>query len=93
MNETQSSAEFFRALAKMLLRCWILGFIVLLIWVGALLLTGDLIHRLHGGMFGLSKHELELIFYGGMGLLKLLVLVFFFIPWLAIRLMLRNEKT
>lgn len=93
MSESKQSTEFFAMLARVLLRCWVFGFVLLLIWLGVILLAGDFIHRLHGSMFGLSKHELDLIFYCGMGLLKLLVLVFFFIPWLAIRLMLRGEKT
>jgi hypothetical protein len=42
-------------------------------------------------MFGLSKHEMDLIFYCGMGLLKLVVIVLFFFPWVAIRLVLRKR--
>lgn len=93
MNDFKQSTEFFDTLAKVLLRCWLFGFALLLIWLGVILLAGDFVHRLHGGMFGLSKHELDVIFYCGMGFLKLLVLTFFFIPWLAIRLVLRFEKT
>lgn len=92
MSDSKQYTDFFSTLAKVLLRCWLFGFVLLLIWLGVILLAGDAVHRLHGGMFGLSKHELDLIFYCGMGLLKLLVLVFFFIPWLAIRLVLRSEK-
>jgi hypothetical protein len=90
---TESSKDFFDTLAKVLLRCWFFGFVLLLIWLGAILLMGDTIHNLHGPMFGLSHHELDVIFYCGMGLLKLAVLVFFFIPWLAIRQVLRKEKS
>jgi hypothetical protein len=41
---------------------------------------------LHGGMFELMKHELGVIFYCGIALTKILVLIFFFIPWVALRL-------
>ncbi len=92
MSDSRQSTEFFSILAKVLLWCWTFGFVLLFIWLGVILLAGDVVHRLHGGMFGLSKHELDLIFYCGMGLLKLLVLVFFFIPWLAIRIVIRNER-
>lgn len=79
-------------IAKVLLRCWIFGFVLLFIWLGAIFSLSNTIHRLHGGMFGLAPHELDLMFYGGMGLLKLVVLVLFFVPWLAIRIVLRAEK-
>ena len=90
MNE--STRDFFDTLAKVLLRCWIFGFVLLFIWLGAILLMGETIHNLHGPMFGLSNHELDVIFYCGMGLFKLFVIVFFFFPWLAIRLVLRKAN-
>ena len=56
-----STRDFFDTLAKVLLRCWIFGFVLLLIWLGVVLIGGETIHRLHGPMFGLSDHELEVI--------------------------------
>ena len=47
---------------------------------------------LHGSMFGLSPNGLNLIHYCGIGLVKLVVICFFFFPWLAIRLVLRKAK-
>lgn len=41
-------------------------------------------------MFGLTKHELDLIHYCGMGLLKLFVFLFFLFPCIAIRMVLRK---
>jgi hypothetical protein len=79
------------AIAIILLRCWICGFVLLLIWLGVTQLMSDLIHNLHGPMFGLSNHELDVIFYCGMGLLKLCVLTLFFIPWISIKLVLRGQ--
>jgi len=43
-------------------------------------------------MFDLSRHELQLIHYCGMGLVKLAVGVFFFFPWVAIRLVLSKAR-
>ena len=88
---TDSTRDLLEALGRVLLRCWIFGFVLLFIWLGALLLMRDVIHDLHGPMFGLTKHELDVIFYCGMGLLKLYVLAFFFVPWLAIKLVLGKE--
>ena len=88
-ESTRNSCD---TLAKILLRCWIVGFVLLAIWLGAVLLMGETIHKLHGPMFGLTRHELDVIFYGGMGMLKVFVLVFFFIPWLSMRLVLKQAQ-
>lgn len=92
MSDPTQKTDFFETLASILLRCWLLGLLVLLIWFGVYLAAGEAIHRLHGPMFGLSRHEMDLIFYCGMGLLKLFVIVFFFFPWLGIRLVLAKNR-
>jgi len=86
-----STRDFFETLAKVLLRCWIFGFALLLFAFVAILLAGGIIDDIHGRMFGLSPHEVDLIFYCWLGALKLLVLVLFFMPWLAIRWVLRKS--
>ena len=87
---SESTKELFETLAKVLLRCWVFGFVLLLIWFG--LYVGNVYHGLHGEMFGLSHHELDVMHYGGMALFKLLVFVFFLFPWLAIKLVLSKER-
>ena len=89
---TPQTSEFFDTLAKILLRCFVLGFLLLLIWVGAFVLARDVIHNLHGQMFGLSAHELDIIHYCGIALVKLCVFLFFLFPWIAIRLVLRKAS-
>ena len=83
--------ELLETTKDVLLRCWIIGFVLLLISLGATLLTGNLVHDLHGSIFGLTKHELDLIFYCLMGILKLIVIACFFIPWLSIKLVLKKS--
>jgi hypothetical protein len=82
--------ELFDTLAKVLLRCGIFGYLLLLLGAGVILIAGDSIYRINGNLFGLSKHELELIIYECIVLMKVIVLMFFLIPWLAIRLVLRK---
>lgn len=84
--------EWLEVVAKILLRCWIFGFLLNLIWAVVFMLAGNVICDLHGSMFGLSPHELNVIHYCGMGLTKFAVGVFFFIPWVAIRLVLSKAK-
>ena len=90
MSET--TRELFDTLAKVLLRCWIIGFALGLFSFVVFMLTGEIIDEIHGRMFGLSAHELDLIIYCGLGLHKLCLNLFFLFPWLAIRLVLRSEQ-
>jgi hypothetical protein len=88
---SDSTRELLETTKDVLLRCWMFGFVLLVISLGATLLTGNLIHDLHGSMFGLTNHELDLIFYCLMGILKLIVIACFFIPWLSIKLVLKQS--
>ena len=88
---SDSTRELLETTKDVLLRCWMFGFVLLVISLGATLLTGNLIHDLHGSMFGLTKHELDLVFYCLMGILKLIVIACFFIPWLSIKLVLNKS--
>ncbi len=87
-----ATKDFLDTLAKVLLRCWLMGTLLLLFSFVVFMLTGDMIDEIHGKMFGLTPHELDLIIYCWMGLFKLFVFIFFLIPWLAIKLVLRKEK-
>ncbi len=87
---TDSTHEFFSALAKVLLRCWIFGFLLLFIWLGAFM--GGAVHKLHGPLMDLPNHDLNVIHYSGMAFLKLVVICLFFFPWLAIRLVMRKRS-
>lgn len=80
------------AVAKVLGKCVILGFVLLLIWAGAFFLARNVFYGLHGSMFELSPHELDLIHYCGIAFTKLCVLLFFLFPWASIRLVLRTRR-
>ena len=92
MHENSRNTELFDTLAQVLLRCWLFGLLLLLVWVAAQFVAGDTLFRLQGNLFDVTKHEFNLILYCSMALLKLVVLLFFFFPWLAIRLMLSKGK-
>lgn len=88
---TQTS-EWLTIVAKILLRCWIFGFLLLLFWFGTVTLAGDLVYDVHGSIFDLTRSQLNVIHYCGMGLTKLVVGLFFFIPWVSIKLVLKKAK-
>ena len=88
---TDPSRVLCESLSRVLMRCWIMGFVLLLIWLGAILLFKESILEMHGSLFGVSKHELDLVMYCGLGLFKLGVITLFFLPWLSLRMELRRQ--
>ena len=84
--------ELLDAVAKVLLRCFVLGFLFLLLWFVVYLAGGDAIYR-QGTWFDLTPHEVNVIHYCGMGLVKGCVLLFFFFPYIGIRLVLRKRPS
>jgi len=86
MSHSSEINDLLDVVARILLRCWIFGFVLLLFWAGVFMLAGGLIHDLHGRIFDLSPHELNVIHYCGIAFTKLCVILFFFFPWLAVKL-------
>ena len=79
---------------RVLLRCFILGFVVLIVWFLFFLVADGLIYDVHGGLFKeITVRQFQVIHYCGMGLLKLFVSVFFFIPYIAMRWTAKGRKS
>ncbi|MGB7345265.1 MAG: DUF6868 family protein [Pirellulaceae bacterium] len=72
--------------SRVLLRCWVMGAIVLAVAVMATQMYRLPIYRIHARMFSLTEDQLDVTLYCFMGFMKLIVLFFFFIPWLAIKM-------
>lgn len=92
MSDPDPIADFFRTLAKVLLRTWFFGFLLLGAWAGLVLFAREPFYKLLDNWWGLTSHEFEVTNYCGIALLKLLLIVFFLLPWLAIRLVLRGRR-
>ena len=92
MSNSTQITEWLETVSKILLRCWIFGVIVLLFWWGAITLVGDSTLGVHGEMFDLTRSQLNVIHYCGIILTKLVVGLFFFIPWVSIRMVLKKRK-
>ena len=92
MLEPTQTDDLLDAVANILFRCWIFGFILLLFWWGIIMLAGDLVFGVHGDLFDLTRAQLTVIHYCGMGLTKIAVGLFFFIPWVSIKMVLKTRK-
>lgn len=88
MPASKETLELLDTVAKVLLRSFVLGYLLLLIWFGAYLLAGDFIYQINGPLFGLSQHEMNLMHFYGIVFVKCFVLLVFLIPYIAIRLVL-----
>ena len=87
---TTQLSELLEAMAKIPPRCWMCRLSGASDLVEFFMVAPNVIYSLHGSMFGLSPHELYIIHYSGMAFVKLVVICFFFFPWLAIKLVLRK---
>ena len=79
-------------IAKVLLRCFVLGLVLLLLWFVAYLLASDLMYR-QGKLFDLTPHAISVINFCGIAFVKVCILLFFLFPYIAIRLVLRIRST
>ena len=90
MTEANHVIELFDTLAKILLRCFVLAYALLLIWFAVSLSGGGVIYGI-GKWYGLTPHEVDLLNYGGMTFVKCTALLFFLFPFVAIRLVIRKR--
>jgi hypothetical protein len=84
MPDSKNGDALFEMLARILLRCFVLGYALLLLWVIIYLLAGAQIYR-GAKLFGLTSHEVDLVCYCGITFVKTVVLLFFLFPYIAIR--------
>ena len=83
-----------KKLTGILIRAFWLGILLLAFWADLFIIWGVRMYASHAQWFNLSYHEFELFQYGAMIFFKLCLLIFFLIPYLAIkwREYSKNEK-
>ncbi|MFB3884926.1 MAG: DUF6868 family protein [Thermodesulfobacteriota bacterium] len=94
VGETMENNEYdflLETVAMVLLRLFILGLGFLLLWIFLYLIAPDWIFKMNARWFDISKHDFDLINYCGIGFLKISILLFFLLPYLAIRSTLRRR--
>ena len=92
MSNTNTVDEALEVVAQILIRCTVMGVIVLLIWWGALELFGDFAYSVHSKIAPMSRAQFDIIHYVGMLLTKAGVSLLFFFPYIAIRLVIGKRK-
>ena len=85
MSVNEDTKECVELIARVLIRAFAVGFIVLVIWFIVYILAKDTALRIHGGLFGITMEQIVLLNYIGMGLFKLFLFSVFLIPYVGIR--------
>jgi hypothetical protein len=80
-------------LSGILIRCFFLSLALLLFWFLFYVLGGgDLSYRINSRWSALSRHDYDLLNYYAMAFVKMCAILFFFFPYLAIRLVVRKPR-
>ena len=92
IENNERNDVFLQTVATMLLRSFLLGLVFLLLWFLLYLIMPGWMFEMNARWFNISKRDFDLINYFGMGFLKLSILLFFFIPYLAVRSIMRKRR-
>jgi len=84
--------EVLEVTGQVLIRCAVMGILVLLIWWGALAWMGDLAYRVHSGLSPMTRAHFEHVHYAGMLATKTAVSLLFLFPYIAIRLVIAKRR-
>jgi len=82
----------FNAIANILLRCFLIAVGAMIFTWAVWLMLGDVIHSIHSQMYEITRREFDLYFLYTMTFLKALNILFFGIPFVAIKWYLRGNK-
>ncbi len=78
-------------IAGILIRCFLGGVLLLTVWFLSFVLAGDCIYRLHSRWFSIPRQAFDTLHYALMAAAKIALLLFFLLPWIAIRLISRKK--
>ncbi len=87
MIESNNLGELLDTAAKILIRCFFLGIVILLYWGGIIIFAGDFVFSVHSVIFPISSQQFYAINYAGIAFTKVCVFLFFLLPYIAIKLL------
>jgi uncharacterized membrane protein YedE/YeeE len=74
-------------IAGMLIRCFLGGMALLLVWFAWFVFAADCVSQVHARWFQIPRQSFDAIHYAGMAVTKIAIILFFLLPWIAIKLM------
>ena len=91
MQPSESIEVTLDYVARVLIRSFLLGYIFVIIWFLLFLFGFDGLYRMQSHWFEISRTGFHIVNYCGIGLAKLILIVFFLLPYLSIRWVLRKK--
>ena len=91
MSEQNSMENMLDTIAKVLIKCFVIGIVFLSIWVVIVMVVPDWAWQMHGKFFDLSGEQVVLVHYAGLLIAKVAIIGLFLFPYLGIKLALRNK--
>ena len=92
MEKAEGNDIYLRTLATILIRSFLFGLAFLLLWAVLYLIVPGWLFEMNTKWFDIGKRDFDLINYFGMGFMKISILILFFVPYLAIKSMLRRKE-
>jgi hypothetical protein len=88
MNNSQADIQKpLDVIAGILIRCFLGGMLLLVVWFAWFVFAGDWIYQVHSRWFQIPRQSFDAIHYTGMAVTKIAIILFFLLPWIAIKLM------
>ena len=92
MCNSNNENQMLGLIEQILIRCVVMGVIVLFLWWGALVLAGDFAYSVQAKVVPISREQFDVIHYAGMLMTKAAIFVLFLFPYIAISLVIRKRR-
>lgn len=87
MKNTQAYFQnHLEVVAGILIRCFLGGMVLLMVWFAWFAVAGNWIYQIHARWFQIPRQSFDAIHYIGMAVTKIAIILFFLLPWIAIKL-------
>jgi len=93
MSEPTNVDDLLDAIARVLIRAFVIGLLLLGLSFATILLGKDMIHDVHGEWFDLTPNQFDLVFYSVLAIGKTFLFLLFLAPYVSIRLVLRKRRS
>ena len=80
------------AVAGVCIRCFVLSICLLLLWFVFYLVAGNWVYTIHSRWFEIDRYSFDMMNYHWMGTVKIVSFLFFLLPFVSIKLILRKKK-
>jgi len=91
MENNEPNDFFLQTVATILIRSFLFGLAILILWFLLYLITPNRMFGVSASWFHVGKRDYDLINYFGMGFFKISIILFFLIPYLAVKSMSRKK--